>query len=102
MAASLSIIGLFIVLGIIFSSGKGSFLIAGYNMLPKEEKNQYDSIALCKFMGKMMFALSFSMIFWVLSEALDLKWLFFVGLILFLSIIMGMLIYANTGNRFKK
>lgn len=70
--------------------------------MPREEKEKYDTVALCKFMGKMMFALSFSMVFWVLSEALEIKWLFSVGLVLFISIVVFLLIYANTGNRFKK
>lgn len=90
------------MLGIILSNGKGSFLIAGFNTLPQEEKEKYDTVALCKFMGKMMFALPFSMVFWVLSEAYENNWLFVFGLILFIGIVVFTLIYANTGNRFKK
>lgn len=67
-----------------------------------EEKEQYDVISLCKFMGKMMFAFLFSMIFWLLSEFYDIKWLFYFGLILFLVMTVFMLIYINTRNRFKK
>ena len=48
------IIVLFNVLGIYLSTGRGTFLIAGYNTMPKEEKEKYDAVALCKFMGKMM------------------------------------------------
>ncbi len=95
-------IGLFIVLGIVLYSGRGSFFIAGYNTMLKEEKDKYDTVALCKFMGKMMFALSFSMVFWVLSEVFEKDWLFTIGLILFIGIIVFMMIYVNTGNRFKK
>lgn len=101
MIGTMIIIGLFFVLGIIFSSGKGSFLIAGFNTMSKEEKAKYDAVAMCKFMGKTMFALSFSMGFWVLSDALNLKWLFVVGIVLFIGIVVFILIYANTGNRFK-
>ncbi|WP_237475779.1 DUF3784 domain-containing protein [Virgibacillus salexigens] len=61
MIVMMFVIGLFIVLGIILINGKGSSLIAGYNTMPPEEKEKYDTVALCKFMGKMMFALSFSM-----------------------------------------
>jgi hypothetical protein len=102
MYVPLLIIGLFIVLGVIFSNGKGSFLIAGYNTMPKMEKEKYDTVALCKFMGKMMFSLSFSMAFWVLSDLLGTKWLFNFGLVLFICTILFTLLYANTGNRFKK
>ena len=36
-------------------------MIAGFNTMSEEEKEKYDTVALCKFMGKTMFALSFSM-----------------------------------------
>ena len=96
------IIVLFVTLGIILSSGKGSFLIAGFNMLQQVEKEKYDTVAFSKFMGKIMFAISFSVVFWVLSEAYEANWLFVFGLILFIGIVVFTLIYANTGNRFKK
>ncbi|WP_200416467.1 DUF3784 domain-containing protein [Virgibacillus salexigens] len=102
MIVLMFVIGLFIVLGILLINGKGSSLIAGYNTMPPEEKEKYDTVALCKFMGKMMFTLSFSMLFWVLSEAYEIGALFTFGLVLFIGIIVFMLIYVNTGNRFKK
>jgi hypothetical protein len=58
-------------------------------------------VALCKFMGKMMFALAFSMVLWLVSEALAIRWLYILGLVIFLSIVGFILIYLNTGNRFK-
>lgn len=92
---------LFIILGIVFINGKGAFLIAGYNTMPQEEKEKYNEVALAKFMGKMMFALSFSMIFLVLSELYNRSLFFFLGLSLFISIIIFTLVYMNTQNRFK-
>lgn len=102
MIGILLIIGLFIVLGIYFFTGRGAFLIAGFNTLPKEEQEKYDIPALTKFMGKMMFAFVFAMVFWVLSELLQIKWLFFLGLVLFIGIVIFILVYMNTGNRFKR
>ncbi|WOV84539.1 DUF3784 domain-containing protein [Sporosarcina jeotgali] len=102
MIIMLSVIVLFLGLGVVLINGKGSFLIAGFNTLPSEEKEKVNVIALCKFMGKMMFALSFSMLFWLLGEAYDSNWLFCMGLILFLALVVFMLIFINTGNRFKK
>lgn len=96
-----AIIVLFVILGIVFSKGKGASLIAGYNTMPREEKQKYDTAALSKFMGKMMFAISFTMVFWVLSIAFEMNWLFVLGLVLFFSIVIFMLIYMNTGGRFK-
>lgn len=91
-----------VILGFVFLNGRGSFLIAGYNTMSPEEKENYDTVSLCKFMGKMMFTLSFSMLFWILSVAYEVNWLFELGLVLFIGIIVFMLIYINTGNRFKK
>ncbi len=102
MIISILIIVIFVILGIFLYNGKGSFLIAGYNTLPKEEKEKYDEKALIKFMGKAMFALSFSMVFWILGDYFKTMVLFIIGLILFMAIIFFILIYANTGNRFKK
>ena len=101
MGVGLACIGLCILLGIVLSMGKGSFLIAGFNMKTKEEQDKYDKVALCKFTGKIMFALAFSMVFWVLYQAFKIKFLLYIGVVLFFAFIMFLLIYANTGNRFK-
>ena len=67
-----------------------------------EEKEKYDKTELSKFMGKMMFALAFSMILWVLSEVYGLDWLFVAGLILFIFITLFMVVYMNVGKNFRK
>lgn len=92
----------FFVIGILFSNGKGAFLVAGFNTMPKEEKEKYDTVALCKFMGKLMFALCFSMIFWLLAIIYNMDSLFIIGFILFMVCIFVSLIYMNTENRFMK
>ncbi|MDY0404825.1 DUF3784 domain-containing protein [Virgibacillus sp. 179-BFC.A HS] len=96
------VIALLVLLGIVFSLGKGSSLIAGYNTMPKEEQNQYDTIALCKFMGKLMFAVSFCMLLCLIGVVCKMNWLLYLGIGLSIGIVVFMLIYANTGNRFKK
>ncbi|EPY2276470.1 DUF3784 domain-containing protein [Clostridium sporogenes] len=96
------IIGLFILLGIILSMGKGSFLIAGFNTMSKEEKEEYDVVSLCKFMGKVMFIIAFCITLFLLSEIFKIKVIFYIGLILFFVVVIFTLIYTNTGNRFKK
>jgi Ca2+/Na+ antiporter len=102
MGTQLCVILLLIVLGILFLNGKGAFLIAGFNTKSKEEQAQYDQTALCKFMGKMTFALAFSIALWALSELFKIQFLFTVGMVFFIYIIVFMLIYLNTNNRFKK
>ncbi|GKU24165.1 DUF3784 domain-containing protein [Clostridium folliculivorans] len=101
-AGLIGIIVLFIVLGIVFSLGKGAFLISGYNTLSKEEKAKYDTEALCKFMGKSMFMLAFSVFLWGLSTLLNQHFVFVIGFILFIGTVIFLIIYTNTNNRFRK
>ncbi|GAA0125633.1 DUF3784 domain-containing protein [Clostridium sp. CTA-19] len=99
MIVKILVIMPFIILGIILSMGKGTFLIAGFNTMPKEQQQNYDVISLCKFMGKLMFMISFCMIFLLLSDTFMMKSLGFT--LLLVSIIFSV-VYLNTGNRFKK
>ncbi|WP_431030223.1 DUF3784 domain-containing protein [Lysinibacillus sp. LZ02] len=93
---------LFLIFAIVLSKGKGAFLIAGYNTLPKSEKAKYDEVALAKFMGKVMYGYCFSIMLWGLSELINQQWLFIVGLVLFIALTIFTIVYGNTGNRFKK
>lgn len=93
---------LFIVLGIVFMSGKGAWLIAGYNTSSAYEKSRTDEKALCRFMGKSMFALAACWIPVCLSAVLDKIWLLWAGQGCFLAAVIIIVVYANTGNRFRK
>ena len=97
----LTIIGL-LVLSLYLLQGKGGFLIAGYNTLPKEEKEKYDEAALCKAMGKIMLAVTGSLLFFVLGAALEKDWPFIVGTIAMVAVILIGIIYINAGNPYKK
>lgn len=92
----------FLIIAIFLSKGKGAFLIAGYNTMSDSEKAKYDEIALCKFMGKIMYGISFSILLWALSDMLKIQVLFIIGMVLFLCFIVFVLVYSNTGNRFKR
>ena len=100
--ANAVIAALFVLLGILFSRGKGAFLIAGYNTASAAEKARYDEKALCRFMGKMMFALVACQVVMGLGAAWAGMWLYWVGIGLFLASALGGVIYANTGRRFLK
>ena len=102
MIGKIFIIGLFVLLGIILSIGKGSFLIAGFNTMSKKEKEEYDVVSLCKYMGKFMFMIAFCIILFVLSDVFAMKVLFNIGLMLFFVALIFTMIYSNTGNRFKR
>ncbi|MCR4944577.1 MAG: DUF3784 domain-containing protein [Clostridium sp.] len=98
----LALVALFLILGIMLSRGKWSFLIAGFNVMSKEEKEKYDELALCKFMGKFMFIIAFSMSLLGLSEVLKMKILFDAGVTFLIVSTIFVVIYTNTSNRFEK
>jgi uncharacterized membrane protein YgdD (TMEM256/DUF423 family) len=102
MSIVVIVIVLFVILGVVLSLGKGAFLIAGYNTASQEEKAKYDEKALCKFVGKSMFILAFSIFLLGLSELIKQHILFYIGLTLFIGTIIFIIIFANTKNRFKK
>lgn len=97
----ISLIALLIVFGVILSMGKGASLIAGYNTMPKKEKEEYDEKALCKFMGKFTLSLTIP-VFLMLADVLWTgHYLFVYGNVLLVLMLIFVLIYSNTGNRFK-
>lgn len=99
---SLSVFFLFLIFGFILSKGKGAYLIAGYNTMSSQEKAQYDEVALCKFMGKMMYSLCFCLLMIVLGDLLQNTILLVAGIILFVSVVVFTIVYGNIGNRFKR
>ena len=101
MIVEIIFIVFFILLGIVFSLGKGSFLIAGYNTMPKKDQEKYDVVSLCKFMGKVMFITAFSILLFILSDVLGLKLLYYIGLILICVTPIFAIFYANIGDKFK-
>lgn len=102
MIGKLFVIFLFLLVGIMLSLGKWSFLIAGFNTMSKEEKANYDEISLCKFMGKFMFVIAFCIFLFVLSDFLLIPILFNIGIGLLIISVIFIIIYANTNHRFEK
>ncbi len=98
----LGIATLFAVLGIILWNGKGAWLIAGYNTSSKTEKSKYDEKALCRFVAKLMFFYTACFVFVAVSTWLEATALYYCLIVLFLVGTVAAIIYANTGNRFKK
>ena len=93
---------LFAVLGIILWHGKGAWLIAGYNVSSDAEKSKYDEKALCRFVAKLMFFYTACFVLLAVSTWLDSMAIHYCVIALFLIISFAAVIYANTGNRFKK
>ena len=102
LAVFLVITALFAALGILFASGKGADLIAGYNTASREEKERTDEKKLLKAMSVFMFVLAGCCFISALSEIFNVKLLIWIGQAMFVvSLIIG-LIYMNTRNRFRK
>jgi hypothetical protein len=102
MIVPLGVIILFLFLSIYLLQGKGAMLISGYNTMSKEDKAQYDTVVLCKAVGKLMLAVTFSITLIYLGDLFQTNWLFIAGTALMIASIVIGLIYMNTGNRYKK
>jgi len=83
-------------------TGRGSFLLAGYNLKPKSEKEKYDAPAMCKFMGKIMVPISILVALTGIEALRDVLWLWVVTGTIIVVLLVFAIIYTNTGNRFKK
>ena len=91
-----------LLLGILFSMGKGASLIAGYNTSTEAEKAKIDEKKLCRLVGRLMFILTGCMVLFTLSIPLESRVLEWTSLALFFMSITGGLIYINTGNRIRR
>lgn len=91
-----------IVFGIVFLTGRGAWLIAGYNTLPKAERDRYDRRALCRFMAKLMFYLAGCVALFGADELWTGRGLAIAGGILLSIGIVFTLVYSNTKGRFLK
>lgn len=95
LAAHLLVTALFLVLGIVFSRGKGTSLIAGYNTASPEEKAKYDEKKLCKAMSRLMFVLALCWLVIALSDLCRTMWLLWLGLGLFVAASIGGCMYVD-------
>lgn len=97
-----AVVLLFLLLGVLFWRGKGAGLIAGYNTMSPWEKARIDERKLCRFMGKLMFALAACWAVAASGEIFRTAALLWAGMALFFATVIAGVIYANTGDRFKK
>ena len=85
---------LFLILGIVFACGKGTFLIA-YNTLPEEKKARYDARTILRDMSRMMFSFVGCMAVGILGSIVDAPWLVVLGIVLTVLVIVFFLIRIN-------
>ncbi|MBQ6542788.1 MAG: DUF3784 domain-containing protein [Clostridia bacterium] len=89
-----------LIISLILLRGKGAGLIAGYNT--SGNKEEFDSEALCKFVGKILLPIA------LLSPSVAVGGIYKIPAItvayslIVTALVIFALIYANTGNRFKR
>lgn len=93
---------LFLVLALVFSRGKGAWLIAGYNTMPAKEKEKYDQKKLCQCMAKLMLVLACCWLVVLLGDAFNKPALYWIGLGLCGIAIVAAIVYMNTGKPFAR
>jgi hypothetical protein len=93
---------LVIVCSIVLLTGRGSFLIAGFNTLSKTEQEKYDKIALTKFVGKILLPIGILIPGMAFCGIYEIKWFPIVFIFTVLGLVIFAVIYANTGKRFRK
>lgn len=88
---------LFIIIGLFMLTGRGGFLIAGYNTLPAEQKAKYDEKRLCRFAGAVFIAEAMCLVLMEYTEVNEV-----LSIALFIFIIVAFVILVYTSNYFKK
>lgn len=91
-------------IALVLYNGHGAGMLAGYNTMPSEQREQYDEKALARAAGIMLLlccaslalGIPLMLIDGLQSIAMWISW----GL--FAAVIIGGIIYINTGDRYKK
>lgn len=102
MIILICIIAIFSIFAILLLLGKGASFIAGYNTITKEEKEKYDSQALCKSMGKLILSLVLCMLLIFAADIFSLSYLRFIGGIGIPVCVIFYLIYTRSGEIYRK
>jgi len=82
-------------------TGKGSFLVAGYNTMSKEMQKKYDAKALTKAVGLVVFLSMWATMIIICGILTKLLGVTILGVILTVFASVGGIAYLNIGNRFK-
>ena len=92
----------FFALGIFMMlTGKGAFLVAGFNTMPKEKQAKYNAKALTKAVGALMLLSMSSIIIIIIGIFTELVVVTILGIIFTIIVLVGGLIYINGSSRFK-
>ena len=96
------LIALFVAFGILFSMGRGQWLIAGWNTMSERELAKYDEEKLMRVVCSGMFALAGCMALSLIGTLLQSKALMWTGHGLLLAVCIVLVILANTGTKRKE
>lgn len=87
---------LFLIVAIVLLSGRGSWMLAGYNTAPKEKKEQYDEKKLCRITGAGMLVIGLAaLLMFVFQDSLPAYVANIFGGLVFVIVIV-ILILDNT------
>ena len=98
LAITLPVSLVIIVLAIVLLRGRGAGLIAGFNTMSKAKQEEYDAPAMCRFVGKILLPIGILTPFVLFGKG----WFALAYGVIVLALCIFAVIYANTGNRFKK
>lgn len=87
---------IFLVLTVLLLSGKGSFLIAGYNTASKAQKAKYDEKKLSRVMGSGMGVITIFMVVLACFGNYPPDWLFYALFIAIIAVTVVMCVLCNT------
>ncbi len=102
MGIVLALLALFLILSLVLLSGRGAWLIAGYNTMSPEEKARYDEKALCRSTGWMLLAMTACWGLLCLGLALDIVLLQGLGMLLFLASALIGCVTLNRSTKIRK
>jgi hypothetical protein len=96
---------LFFFLGYLVKYKQMDFLIAGYNQLSQEDKENYYKDKMCNVVGNFLFHIAFIMVIMALFlffSVFNKGIVIIVGWVAISIYILGFVIYLNTGDRLLK
>lgn len=89
------VLAVMLTLAIILLQGKGGFLIAGFNMLPRDQKEKVDWPHLCKFMGKILLGVFVAVALILARTITGIALLGTIGLSLLALLTMGAVVWTS-------
>ena len=89
-------------MSIVLLTGKGAFLIAGFNTMSKEKQAKYDKEKLTKFIGLILLIVTLCTAGMTLGFIFEITALWIISAVLLGAVIIFAIIYANTKAFMKK